>query len=158
LQAYSRGDVDSNKFWEVVFEGYGISYSEDKAKVASNIFSKLTIDESNEQLLNFIKENKDKYNVFMLSNSNVDIERGNRERHDYFSLFDDVFYSHHLGMRKPELRIYEHVLKKHSLNPKDCYFIDDKIENVEAAKSLGINGILYKMDEPLEKILTEIKY
>ncbi|MBW3020011.1 hypothetical protein KY334_01835, partial [Candidatus Woesearchaeota archaeon] len=42
LQAYSRGDVDSNKFWEVVFEGYGISYSEDKAKVASNIFSKLT--------------------------------------------------------------------------------------------------------------------
>ncbi|MBK8405732.1 MAG: HAD-IA family hydrolase [Saprospiraceae bacterium] len=39
-------------------------------------------------------------------------------------------------MRKPETRIYLEVLQRTGLNHSDCLFIDDKIENVEAARSL----------------------
>lgn len=45
---------------------------------------------------------------------------------------------------KPEREIYEYLLNKYSLKAKECVFLDDRKENIEAAKKLGMNGILFE--------------
>ena len=60
-----------------------------------------------------------------------------------WSIFDQVFTSGHAGMRKPDLKFYQHVLQDIELSPEDVIFIDDKMENVLAAKSLGIASVVF---------------
>mgnify|MGYP000727961130 CR=1 FL=1 len=44
-----------------------------------------------------------------------------------------------MGMRKPDVEIYNFVLSQHNLIAKHTLFVDDKKENTDVAESLGIN-------------------
>lgn len=55
---------------------------------------------------------------------------------------------------KPEREIYEYLLNKYSLKAEECVFLDDRKENIEAAKKLGMNGILF---EEYEQAWTELE-
>ena len=57
---------------------------------------------------------------------------------DMSSYFDHAFYSHEMGSRKPEPQIYQMVLDQKALNAERTLFIDDKLENINAAAALGI--------------------
>jgi FMN phosphatase YigB (HAD superfamily) len=63
-----------------------------------------------------------------------------------WELFDAAFPSGDVGFRKPELKFYNHVLEKigHVHTPDRVVFVDDKIENVLAARSLGIRSIQFQ--------------
>lgn len=52
------------------------------------------------------------------------------------------FVSCHMGLRKPDTAIFRRVLNELDLPPEDCLFIDDKAENVTAARHLKIPAIL----------------
>ena len=42
------------------------------------------------------------------------------------------------------------------MNPKECLFLDDKTENIEAAKKFGMEGIVFKdLQEVKEKLEEE---
>ncbi|EJX6942999.1 HAD-IA family hydrolase, partial [Listeria monocytogenes] len=47
-------------------------------------------------------------------------------------------------MRKPEARIYQHVLQKEGFSAADAVFFDDNADNIEGANQLGITSILVK--------------
>ena len=64
-----------------------------------------------------------------------------------------AFTSYDLGLLKPDPLIYQVVLQKLGAKPQEVIFIDDKKKNVEAAKSLGILGIVFKRDTLKEDIL-----
>jgi FMN phosphatase YigB (HAD superfamily) len=57
---------------------------------------------------------------------------------------DKIFVSFELELLKPDVRIYEKVLKMLRAVPEEVLFVDDKAGNVEAAKSIGINGIVFR--------------
>ena len=57
-------------------------------------------------------------------------------------LFDHLFYSHEMKDRKPNSSIFLSVLKSLTISPDEAYFIDDKLENIEAAQSMGIESFL----------------
>lgn len=57
--------------------------------------------------------------------------------------FKRVFASYKIGLLKPDSRIYRHVLKEMGAKPEEMLFIDDKEENVEGARRLGIDTIRY---------------
>jgi len=60
-----------------------------------------------------------------------------------FELFDDVILADTIGIKKPDPRIFDHLIEKHRLNPERCIFIDDKQINLKAAQQVGIcKGIL----------------
>ncbi|KAF2703163.1 HAD-like protein [Pleomassaria siparia CBS 279.74] len=60
-----------------------------------------------------------------------------------WSLFDGVFTSFDARLRKPELEFYKLVIRESGANPAQTIFVDDKIENVVAARSFGITGIVF---------------
>ena len=60
--------------------------------------------------------------------------------------FDGTVVSALVGICKPDRRIYEYLLFKYGLKAEECIFIDDLPANIEAAKEVGIHGILFDGD------------
>jgi putative hydrolase of the HAD superfamily len=63
--------------------------------------------------------------------------------------FDVLVWSFQLGIAKPDPAIYRHTLDELGSRPEETLFIDDKRENVEAARALGIQAIQYSTVERL---------
>jgi putative hydrolase of the HAD superfamily len=63
------------------------------------------------------------------------------------SLFDVVVISGEVGMRKPEPRIYHHVLDLIDVRPEQAVFVDDLPVNVSAAAGVGMVGVLHRSFE-----------
>ncbi len=61
--------------------------------------------------------------------------------------FDPIIISFEIGVHKPDRRIYEHAIKQTGLDPKDIMFVDDKIKNLVAAVSVGIDNCVLISDE-----------
>ena len=101
----------------------------------------------NTKVLDLIKEIKEKnYNVYILSNLN-------KEAHEVYlktNLFDLVdgyvlsYKEHHI---KPHQGIYKILINRYNLIPEESIFIDDKLENCEIAKTLGIDYINVKPND-----------
>ncbi|MEN8254104.1 MAG: HAD family phosphatase [Verrucomicrobiota bacterium] len=58
----------------------------------------------------------------------------------FFDGADSLFLSYEIGVRKPHPDIYRHALNKLGVSSEECFFLDDLLENIEAARSLGINA------------------
>ncbi len=99
--------------------------------------------QKNTQLLDYIRSTlKPKYKIGMLSNV------GPQGINDEFSpedwaLFDDKVLSFEVGIAKPNPKIYNLAAQRLNLAPEECLFVDDKPENVQAATSVGMPGIIY---------------
>jgi putative hydrolase of the HAD superfamily len=62
-------------------------------------------------------------------------------RDGWDDMFDVVVISGEVGMRKPEERIYRHVLAALDVEPHEAVFVDDVRGNVDAAVALGMVGV-----------------
>ena len=67
--------------------------------------------------------------------------------------YTTVIQSHKLGLLKPESKIFHHALKKARVSPKELLLIDDSTQNVEKAKLLGWNTILFDEGNLVESIV-----
>jgi len=67
------------------------------------------------------------------------------------SKFDQVIISCDVGMRKPDLKIYQLLIKKLKLKPSEIIFIDNREFNLKPAEKLGIKTILFKNNKELLK-------
>ena len=56
---------------------------------------------------------------------------------------------------KPGKRIFEILFERYNLNPKECLFIDDNIENTETASSFGVTSITFKGSDDCYKKISE---
>ena len=54
-----------------------------------------------------------------------------------------AYLSHELGLTKPDPASFQRVLDLEGCAPADAIFIDDRVENIDAAVTLGIDGILF---------------
>jgi putative hydrolase of the HAD superfamily len=61
----------------------------------------------------------------------------------WLSDLDQLTLSFELGVAKPEERIYRHCLAELGVEPEDAVFVDDRIENVAAARALGMHALQY---------------
>jgi len=93
------------------------------------------------------------FRTFLLSNTNIiHVERYFQRLYEsygiygYSHLFEKTYFSFELKMRKPDIRIFEYVLKDSNLKPEETLLIDDYHENIESAGKLGI--ITYHLKEP----------
>ena len=62
-------------------------------------------------------------------------------------LFDAVVISGHVGMRKPELRIFRHTAELVGVPVNQCVMVDDLPHNVRAAAAAGMVGVLHRSYE-----------
>ena len=96
------------------------------------------------KLIHDLKEND--YKVYVLSNAPTFFA----EHAAYYSItkeFDAMVFSGPLKLAKPEKEIYQYLFDKYDLIPEECFFLDDKEININAAKTLGMDGIIFTPDK-----------
>lgn len=71
----------------------------------------------------------------------------------WYDLFDPIVLSHEEGILKPDKKIFEIALKRIGRPPDECLLIDDEKINLETAKKLDMEGLLYEDIDKLEKDL-----
>lgn len=86
--------------------------------------------------------------------SNVD-DRISKLIRDFglYEPFEPCLLSCEIGVEKPDLKAYELLLKTLNLPAKDVVFIDDRSENIEAAKAIGLDAILFESEQQLRNEL-----
>lgn len=67
--------------------------------------------------------------------------------------FDGAVISCQELLLKPESEIYERLLSRYGLDPAECLFIDDREDNVAAARALGMEGHVFRNDYPALRVL-----
>lgn len=90
-------------------------------------------------------------------------QQASRARHmsevlNYRNLFTREFYSCYLGVAKPDMKFFERVLHALDLRGKNVLFLDDRQENVEAARRAGLAAVAYAGEsgaQGLRRILVE---
>lgn len=87
------------------------------------------------------------YRLFLLSNTNqIHIKAFKKYVDDTYGpgLFEDIFekvyFSSRIGMRKPTKKIFQYVLRQNRLKPEETYFIDDSLQHVRGAERAGIRA------------------
>ena len=103
--------------------------------------------QSNDAMIEVIRELKTASNqavcVYAMSNiSKEDYAILSKKPADW-AVFDQIFISADAGMRKPNLKFYQYVLDATQTDPKDAILVDDRIENILSARSIGIQGIVF---------------
>lgn len=101
---------------------------------------------------------KDKgYSLYLLSNFHSEAILTMYQRYDFFKLFDGAVISADEHLVKPDERIYQKLLERYTLLPEESVFIDDMLANINAAKTLGINGIHLPYGNDLKSELEKLK-
>lgn len=140
---YECGRISEEACYDRVGERFALQPSE-----VAEAFSQARVSlQSNDMMISLVHELKKQSNgalrVYAMSNiSKPDYVILAKKPADW-SVFDQVFTSGNVGMRKPGLSFFRHVLEATHTAPQDAIFVDDKFENVFAARSLGLHGILF---------------
>ena len=95
--------------------------------------------------------------IYGLTNWSAETFPQVQKKYKIFDLIDNIVVSGEVKQLKPNPEIYLTLLKKYNLKAEESLFIDDNIKNIEGAKNVGINAILFqgaeKLKEDLEKML-----
>lgn len=138
---FETGDLSSEEFREAIREQSGESLSDQQIDDAWNSM----ILELPKKHINFIDQVRDDYRILLLSNTNeihLDsiYDRFGREYYEFESLFEQTYYSHLVGYRKPEIEVFEEILEDRGIEANETLFIDDSIQHIEGAKEAGLHA------------------
>ena len=98
-----------------------------------------------EERVHLIKKLKNNHTIYLLSNTNAihihafKKQLGNRKWFAFCKLFDKMYLSHELGLRKPDVKIFEYILNEQKLKAEEVFFIDDSPQHIASAKKIGIH-------------------
>ena len=82
--------------------------------------------------------------LYCLSNMPASTFAYLRERYAFWPVFRGIVISGEIKMMKPEREIFEHLLRRYGLEARDTIFIDDHRANVQAARALGMQTVLFR--------------
>ena len=98
-----------------------------------------------EERIQLIEKLKNNYSIYLLSNTNaihidaIKKQLGKRKWLAFCKLFDKMYLSHELGLRKPDVKIFEYILNEQKLKAEEVFFIDDSPQHIASAKKIGIH-------------------
>lgn len=110
--------------------------------------------------LNKVIKIGERFDTYILSNTNLTHEiafeqmvmdaTGKSSIRDFVK---EVYFSHEVGMRKPNLDFYEFVIDDINNYPSRMLFLDDRLDNVEAAREAGMKAVqIFNPDKQLNEI------
>ena len=150
-----EGKINEEEFYNAFRRSTQLKLTDQQIKTAWNAI----LLRYREEALQTLATIKNKYRLYLLSNTNsihhkefnkiFEDQIGSGSLNDYF---DKAYYSHEIKLRKPGKDAYQYVLKENNLFPSETLFIDDSIQNIEAAKSLGLQTIFLKEGMKIEDL------
>lgn len=139
FQQHERGEISDEDFARQLSDEMGLSLSfEQFAEGWQAVFVALRP----EVITIMQKLRAEGHRVVVLSNTNrLHCNHWPQHYPEVAAAADHLYLSQDLGMRKPEARIYQHVLSAESIPAEQAVFFDDVEANIIAARIEGITGI-----------------
>ena len=100
-----------------------------------------------------LSEVQQKYEVYGLTNWSMETFPEAREHFGILQMIDRYVVSGAEHLVKPDPRLFQVLLDRYSLRAEDCTFVDDNPVNVDAARSMGMRGIVFAGSDNLRKEL-----
>lgn len=143
---WQKGKISENFFWEKICNELKVATPTTQSLWINGVKSSFKEKNGMFKLLDILK--KRGYKIGLLSNTEKPVVEFliNEKKYKYF---DKTVFSCEVGMIKPDREIYDHALQLLGLKPEETIFIDDKEENIEGAKKVGMIGILFKTEQQL---------
>lgn len=135
-KAFDRGMITHQEFLDGVFEATG-QYPPDIEQLSVGQLGK------NTALLDIIKLLHSDYKIGLLSNISSDWITDELLSADDQRLFDDMVFSHKVGLLKPDPRIYQLACDRLGILPDEAIMVDDRAGYIAAAREFGMHGITY---------------
>jgi HAD superfamily hydrolase (TIGR01509 family) len=154
--AFETGKITADQFIDAVIE-----------QLKDHTPREKIIDAWNAMILGFrpdtidlLKKLREKYRIFLLSNTNAIHEIHYNQQlyaehgiHNLKDIFEKVYYSHDLKMRKPDHEIFRHVLADSRLDAGETLYVDDTEVHVNAARDLGVLAFHLQSPQRLTEVL-----
>jgi glucose-1-phosphatase len=141
---YECGQISSAAFIAEILQSCNQVITENDVMLAWNA---MLLDLPTKRL-QLLADLKCRYRTFLLSNTNDihmvaygDYLQQNFGFRDLSNYFEHQYLSYQIGMRKPNVEIFEHVLSQNNLNAAETIFIDDSIQHIEGAKKAGLTAV-----------------
>jgi len=148
-----KGNISEDEFFAAIRKISNTSISDLEIRNAWNALL-IGLPDENVKLL---KQLKTGYRLFLLSNTNSIHENAYRKmitdlygNFIFDDLFEKMYLSHHLHMRKPDVEIFQYVIKDAQIHTDETIFIDDSPQHVEGGIKAGIRSYHLK-----DKTLTD---
>lgn len=150
---YEKGKIDSIRFYLIAKEKLQVNLSYDSfykawCEVATGLVNNIS---------RIVKNLYTKYPLYLLSNTNEAHMDYVLKNFEILSYFKEYFLSYKIGSMKPEKEIYLKMLKYLNIAPETIFYIDDKTENVQVAKKIGIDSYKFINSYKLSQFLLENK-
>jgi len=141
-RAYDRGQ-DPASYWRSVGEPAGVMF--DDATVTGLVRREIDFwSRFDERVLAWVRQLRDAgLRTSILSNLPLPIGESLRATPGFLDHFDQVTFSCELGVLKPDREIYEYALRGLGVAPAEALFLDDRPENVEGARAIGLHAELF---------------
>jgi putative hydrolase of the HAD superfamily len=155
-EAYDRGTLGGVSFWENVAKDLHRSLSAADLDALIHADTKLWT-QPNVPMIQWAADlQKAGIKTGILSNLGDLMEAGVIARFPWLSDFSHSTFSHRLGIVKPDPQIYWHSAGGLQTPPEEILFIDDKEENVAAARGAGMNAITYTGHAAFERSMDDM--
>ena len=140
IHRMDSGELDTPTFFNILREQCGTQASDKQLSDAFNSIIKMR-----KNRLEWIVKLRKHYHLFLLSNvSDLHWTETCRQAAEFGipmeQCFDRFFLSYRLHMTKPDLRIYEHMIRETGIDPAETLYIDDLPDNIEAGRKAGLQG------------------
>jgi HAD superfamily hydrolase (TIGR01509 family) len=143
-----KGLIDSDEYCRGIMKDIGLEQDWKKLRqVFPQAFTPI------EETYRLLEELNGRYRLAMLTNATkYSVDELDKR------FFEVIVDSSVVGMVKPDKEIYLHTCQVLRLNPVQCIFVDDQIENVEAAKNLGFKTVHFTNPPSGVKLIRKILY
>jgi putative hydrolase of the HAD superfamily len=147
------GRISSEERWKRVTRRLGLVEPDAWRTFPEEFFGGEALDQD---LVDRIRRLRDRYKTALLSNASDSLDAYVRQELKLGDVFDVIVISALVGMSKPEPGIFLHTLQALNIAPQNAVFVDDRLDNVVAASSLGIHAIQFTSKEALVYELTTL--
>ncbi len=145
-EPYEHGRISSREFYRRFSVALGLRVSYERfCDLWGDMFGA-------EPLLgpSFLAALGDRHRLLLVSNTNELHFDWIRRHFPLLEEFDDYVLSYEVGSMKPAPQIYREAVSRAGCSAGECFFADDKQENVEAAGRLGIDSVLFTDESALQ--------
>lgn len=107
--------------------------------------------------IEMVRQCHDKLPCSIFSNTNPSHQQKWSDDHaDFLPLFDQIFLSNEIALRKPNLPAFKHVCHAMQIPAQNILFFDDREDNIEGATAAGLQTVLVKSHEDIAKALAQL--
>ena len=149
FDACTKGKIDTIQFWAEFSKNSGINVNVDW-------FHFLFHPVLNEKTVKIIEKLKNAGHRVVCGTNTISGHYQNHIENGDYAIFDQTYASCFMGVAKPNIDFYKFILLAEKTDAKNALFIDDRIENVQSAESIGITSIHFTNAENLEKEIEKI--